>query len=266
MSENENGADFNDKDSLKKLGSDIEDKKIYTENEMEKAKLEEEFFLAPSTELARVIADNAKLRLEILQSKKANLRIWSFVGIMAIFMAILIYSWVAVFPKYKYIVTTNNQAICQAGIKDNPLLTPATITAFALDAVINSYTYDYVNYRAELNRSADTYFTSSGRKSFFESLDQSQNLKRVIDGRYILKAYPINSPQLQEEGVTGIKKYWVVHVPIAIEFYSGHFDKPQSRQTFIAEVTIVQEPTSALNLKGIAVDNLVLRTITTNIK
>lgn len=237
-----------------------EDETFSLDKEIEHAKIEQEYLSSPTSELSRVIADNAQLKLEIIQAKKANLKIWSLVGLMAIILAILIYVWIAVFPKYKYIVTTNNKAICEAGAQSSPLVTPATLNAFALDAVINSYTYDYINYRNALNRSANTYFTAAGRKSFFASLDQSQNLKRVIEGRYILKAYPISSPQLEEEGVEGVRKYWVIRVPVAIEFYSGNFNKAQSRQTFVAEVTVVQEPASALNLKGIAVDNLVLRT------
>lgn len=241
------------------MSNEKKDPKKNTLDSIENEKLEKEYQTAPSNELSRVCAENASLKLDIIYAKKANLRIWILVGIMAIILSIAIYMWLAFFPKYKYIVTTNNQAICQAGISDNPLVTPATLSAYALDAVVNSYTYDYINYRSTLNRVADTYYTSNGRKAFFESLDQSQNLKRVIDGRYILKAYPINSPQLEKQGMTGTQKFWVVNVPIAIEFYSGNLDKPLLRKTFLAGVTLVQEPASALNLKGIAVDGLVLQ-------
>jgi intracellular multiplication protein IcmL len=232
---------------------------------IEKTKLNHDYQSAPINEINRVCAENAALKLDLLLAKKANLRIWLLVGIMAIILSIAIYMWLAVFPKYKYIVTTNNQAICQAGLSDNPLVTPATLSAYALDAVVNSYTYDYINYRSVLNRVADTYYTSNGRKAFFKSLDQSQNLRRVIEGRYILRAYPINAPQVEQQGISGTQKFWVVKVPIAIEFYSGNLGKPQSRKTFLASVTLVQEPASALNLKGIAVDGLVLQSfVSTN--
>lgn len=239
------------------VGND-DSNKVSIDN-IENTKLKSDYQTSPINELNRVCAENAALKLDILLAKKANIRIWFLVGIMATIMAIAIYMWIAVFPKYKYIVTTNNTAICQAGISDNPLITPATLSEYALDAVVNSYTYDYINYRTALNRVANTYYTSNGRKAFFESLDQSQNLKRVIDGRYILKTYSINAPQLEEQGINGVQKYWIVNVPIAIEFYTGNFNKPQSRKTFIASVTLVQEPASARNLKGIAVDGIVLK-------
>ncbi|MCP2041166.1 intracellular multiplication protein IcmL [Neisseria sp. HSC-16F19] len=235
-----------------------DDGEVVSEKDLDRKKLEEQYALAPTTPLAKVLSENAELKLALLHAKKANLRIWTLVGLLAVLVGVVVYAWVEMYPKYKYIVTTNNQAICQAGAADRPLVTPATLAAYAQDAVVNSYTYDYVNYREDLNRIGNTYYTDRGRAAYFDSLDQSDNLKRVIDGRYILKAYPLGSPILQSQGVNGGRRYWVVQVPVGIEFYTGNLGKPQSSQQFLAMVTVTEEPASKLNLKGIAVDNLVL--------
>jgi len=123
---------------------------------------------------------------------------------------------------------------------------------------VNAYSYDYVNYRESLNATAARWFTDNGRKAFLRSLDDSGNLERVLKGRLTLRAMATRVPQLEEEGRHGLQRYWIVQVPIAIEFYSGGHQQPRTRQDFLAAVTIVQTPASATNLKGIAVDSISL--------
>ncbi|WP_240533896.1 DotI/IcmL family type IV secretion protein [Aeromonas veronii] len=121
-------------------------------------------------------------------------------------------------------------------------MTPATLADYAKDAVVNAYSYDYVNYREALNATAAKWFTDDGRKAFLRSLDESGNLERVLKGRLILRAMATKVPQLEEEGRRGLQRYWVVQVPVAIEFYSGGDQQPRTRQDFLAGVTIVQTP------------------------
>ena len=89
-------------------------------------------------------------------------------------------------------------------------------------------------------------------------------MERVIKGRLILRTMATRTPQLEEEGRRGSRRYWVVIVPVAIEFYSGGENQPRSRQDFLAHVTILEQEASAVNLKGIAVDSLVLSPTTSN--
>ena len=227
-------------------------------DEYESQKNLEQFLDDGDTSISAVLQRNAELKLSVLDLKSRNKKVWVVVILLVITLCVLMFIWLNYFPKYKYIVTTNNAAVCEAGVLNAPLATPATLTNFATDAAVNSYTYDYVNYRSDLNRIANTYYTQAGRKAFFESLDSSSNLKKVIDGRYILKSYIFIAPQLQEEGVRGNRPFWIVMVPLKIELYSGTLDKSVSSQTFMARVILVQEPATAANLKGIAVDGITL--------
>ena len=127
-----------------------------------------------------------------------------------------------------------------------------------VDAVIDAYTYDYINYRKSLNETAAKWFTEQGQKNFMRSLDTSGNLDQVIKDRLILYTMATKVPQLEESGRIGTQHYWVVIVPIVIEFYAGGASDPRTRQHFLANVTIVQTPASATNLKGIAVNSISL--------
>ena len=214
--------------------------------------------------VSQIMQQNADLKLSVLDLKSRNRKVWTAVILLILTICGLVFVWLNYFPKYKYIVTTNNAAVCEAGTLNAPLATPASLTAFAADAAVNSYTYDYVNYRQDLNRIANAYYTPNGRKAFFDTLDNSQNLKKVIEGRYILKSYIFQAPQLQEEGVKGGRPFWIVMVPMRIEFFTGSLNMPTNSQSFMARVILIQEPATAANLKGIAVDGITLSPYVSN--
>ena len=215
-------------------------------------------------EAAAVLREVARLHQENSTLKKRNVRVWSLALFMGASFTVAASSALFLFPKYRYIPTTDNRAICEVSTENNPRITPGTLTEYAKDAVVNSYTYDYVNYRSAINDVATKRFTDSGRRQYLASLQDSGNLERVIKGRLILRTMATRTPQVEEEGRRGTRRYWVVIVPVAIEFYSGGENQPRSRQDFLAHVTILEQEASAVNLKGIAVDSLVLSPTSSN--
>lgn len=208
--------------------------------------------------VAEKLRENAVLLSEIRHLKRQNLRLYSAIGALILIGGGFTAGMVGMYPKYRWIPTQDARPICEAVTEGTARLSLADITDYAKDAVLNSYSYDYVNYRPTINRAASQWFTSAGRAAFLKSLDVSGNLERVISGRLILRSMASQVPQLEEEGFKGATPYWVVHVPITIEFYSRGDAQPASKQDYNAVVTLVQIPATATNLKGISVDSLVL--------
>lgn len=206
---------------------------------------------------ASVLREVARLQKETAVLKARNLRIWTAVVGLSATLFVTISAGLIWYPKYRYIATTDNKAICEVSTESSPHVTPATLADFAKDAMVDSYSWDYVNYRERLNAIAATWYTDEGGKAFLETVDKSGNLEKVIKGRLILHAVSTKVPQLEEEGRIGQQRYWIVRVPIAIEFYSGD-SQPKIRQDFLASVTIVQRQASAKNQKGIGVDSVSL--------
>lgn len=226
---------------------------------LDQARLEAMLTDRTATAQAALMREVARLQLDNMHLKKQNLRSWSTAGVLATTLLMgtgAIFWW---FPKYRYIATTDNKAVCEVGTQGSNIVTPATLAEFAKDAMINSYSYDYVNYRSTLDAVTSKWYTERGRKAYLKSLDDSGNLERVVKGRLIMKAFGTNAPQLESEGKEGTKRFWIVHVPIAIEFYVGGNQTPNSVQDFLAEVKIMEMQASALNTKGTGVDSVVLR-------
>lgn len=202
-------------------------------------------------EISRLDRDNKDLKNRIV-------KVWGLVVVQSILLGAIIIIGITVYPKNRFIATKDNTAICELSTESEPRINQATLTDYAREAVINAYTYDYINYRQSLNDAVTKFFTTSGHKAFMRSLDESGNLEKVIKGRFILKTMVTRTPQLEEEGVKDLRHYYLVAVPIAIEFYSGGDTIPKSKQEFIAMVTIVHTPINALNWRGIGVDSVVL--------
>jgi intracellular multiplication protein IcmL len=209
-------------------------------------------------EHAAVMREVARLHIENEDLKKKNLRVWSAVGFISIAFLMGVGATFWWFPKFRYIPTTDNKAICEVGTQRDNVVTPATLEDFAKETAINAYSYDYVNYRNIINDVTSRYFTERGRKAFMKSLDDSGNLERVVKGRLIMKAFTTIAPQLESEGREGSRRFWIIHVPMAIEFYVGGSATPTNSQDFRAEVKVIQDQASALNPKGINVDSIVL--------
>lgn len=209
----------------------------------------------PSSSLVR---ENAQIRLDNADLKKRLFRVWGVVGGQVVVILLFVAAFVWVFPHYRYIPTTDNRAICQVGSEATARLSITDLTEFATEAALESNTYDYVNWRKQINDVANKYYTENGRKAFMSSLDSSGNLERVKVGKLILRSQTIQVAQLEEQGLEGVATYWIIHVPIAIEFYIGGDTSPKSRQQFLAVVKILQQTASAQNPKGIGVDSLTL--------
>ncbi|UXI68337.1 DotI/IcmL family type IV secretion protein [Tahibacter amnicola] len=218
----------------------------------------DEGILIESGEGAAVLREVHRLHEDNRTLKRTNLRVWAAVGTLAALNAVTIAGGIWLFPKYRYIATTDATAVCEITPDSEPRVTPATIADFAKDTVLESNTYDYVNYRESINRVASSRYTENGRAQYLASLDQSGNLERVIKGRYILRAMATKVPQIEQEGRRGAQRFWIVAVPIAIEFYSGSERDTKVRKDFLAQVTVVQVAPSALNVKGIATESTVL--------
>lgn len=212
---------------------------------------------------AVIVRETARLHLENRDLKARNLRAWGSVMTLGGIFAFTVVAGVYWFPKYRYIPTTDNHAICEVNTESRPRVSAATVAEYAKETVINSYSYDYVNYRKNLNEAGSRWYTDDGRKAFLKTLDESGNLERVIKGRMTLRSSSVQTAQLEESGTyANGQRFWLVQVPVAIEFFAGGDIQPKSRQEFLAAVTIVEIPASATNTKGIATDSLQLSPFT----
>ena len=210
-------------------------------------------------EHAAVLREVSRLHLDNVHLRRQNLRVWSGVVIFGIVFAGIVAAAFTIFPKFRYIPTKDNTAICEVNSQGGPVIASETLLDFAREGVLASYAYDYLNYRERINDVGNRYYTDRGRKAFNESLDTSRNLERVVNGRLSLRAFATNAAQLEAEGKDGTRRFWLVQQPLTIEFYVSGSAVPTASQTFVAEVRVMEDKATYLRPKGIGIDAVLLR-------
>lgn len=210
------------------------------------------------TGMMLVSRENFDLREKVRKERRFNiLTLMGLVVCLAI-IAILLYMF-TVYPKYRVVQTVDNSVICEIDPSDNPQLTDVAIQDFAKTAVLSAYSFDYVNYRDQINNATTRYFTPDGRAAFNTALRSSGSLDHIIANNLIMKSMTLQSPQIEEKGLDSRgKPYWIVRMPIATEFYTGTA-KAADVQSFVAQVRVVNTQRDAFNPRGLGVLSMTLR-------
>lgn len=115
--------------------------------------------------------------------------------------------------------------------------------AWALQAVLQSLTFDYTNYdkRIAANR---IYFTEKGCKTFIAALENYELSERVLDGHNYLTAalwkrhmnvYPLQQINIDEEDYKDGVYKWHLDVPVKLTFRKGNQQMPYN---FLATIEV----------------------------
>lgn len=205
-----------------------------------------------------LVAENQVLEQENYEIKRDNtVRLMALLGLSWIGIAFLIWLAFFHFPKKEFVWTSNAGAVCNVTPISEPHINPQIVVNFALEAAVSTYTYNYVNYRRAVNETADRYFTSDFRDSYFPAFSDSGALKSVLENYFIVSAVnpPNKPPQIKSVGRksgTGAY-YWDVQVPLRVSYSSG---RRSSDESILATVRVIRVDPSRPNPTGIAVDSL----------
>jgi hypothetical protein len=213
--------------------------------------------------MAALLLASEKERLALVTSLNASKQMLKkLVPITVASVTALVLSIAAIFfyPRYYWSPVSKQENICQVVTRDKLPIAATAITDFARGATIDLYTYNYLTYNRTLGEAANRWLSTDGRKSFFKSLDESKNLRRVINDRLSLVSTSVSAPQLltERDRIDGYRE-WEVGVPILLEFFVGGKDKPESQQAFIATVVVRETDPSATNPNALQADKITLR-------
>lgn len=203
------------------------------------------------------ISENEKLHADIA-SKTANLRVsliinFGFLVLILVFMLVF-----AGLPKTKYIATKDNSAICEVYPSDNPNITDASIREFGKDAVLNLYTFDYVNYENQVNTTLERNFTPIGRQATIQAMEKAGIFTYVKDNALTFRSSASNAARIEQKDVnTDGKDFWIVRFPMVLDIYSGK-QTPIDTQKHMVTVRVVADTASSKNPNGLGISSVTL--------
>lgn len=130
------------------------------------------------------------------------------------------------------------------------------IASFVANAIIDSYSIDFLNWKKQL-ASLSKYYTPDGYNNFMVAIEQQKD--KVVSGRYITQVSLITAPVVEKTAiVNGILKY-KISMDIIIELQSENKRIPADRWHI---VTIVRRVPFSVNPVGVSIENVVATTAT----
>lgn len=156
-------------------------------------------------------------------------------------------------PAPKYFATSLNGRITPLFPLNEPNQSDSAVLQWANQAAIAAFTYNFVNYRDELQASSG-FFTSEGWDQFLNALQQSNNLDAVKAKKLIVSAVATRAPIILQKGVLNGNYSWRVQMPILVTYQSASEFTQQNNV-----VTMLITRVSTLNSpRGIGISQFVV--------
>lgn len=126
------------------------------------------------------------------------------------------------------------------------------VSQWVVEAVEAAYSYDFVNYRAQL-QNAQKYFTDYSWQRYMKALGASNNFLALTDRKFIIKAKVVAKPTLRNEGILGGRLSWRFDMPVLVTYSMPPFtDKSQFANPLTIKV-IVQRQDLLQSYKGLGI-------------
>ncbi|KTD18369.1 type IVB secretion system apparatus protein IcmL/DotI [Legionella jordanis] len=123
-------------------------------------------------------------------------------------------------PAPKYFATSINGRITPLYPLNEPNQSDSAILQWANQAAIAAFTYNFVNYREELQASSG-FFTAEGWTQFLNALQESNNLDAVKAKKLIVSAVATRAPIILQKGILNGRYSWRVQMPILVTYQSA---------------------------------------------
>ncbi len=155
-------------------------------------------------------------------------------------------------PLPKYFATSINGRITPLFPLNEPNQSDSAVLQWANQAAIAAFTYNFVNYRAELQASSG-FFTAEGWDQFLNALQQSNNLEAIKAKKLIVSAVATRAPIILQKGILNGRFAWRVQMPLLVTYQSA---SEFSQQNLV--VTMLITRVSTLNSpRGIGIAQFV---------
>lgn len=156
-------------------------------------------------------------------------------------------------PAPKYFATSINGRITPLFPLNEPNQSDSAVLQWANQAAIAAFTYNFVNYRTELQASSG-FFTADGWDQFLTALQQSNNLDAVKAKKLIVSAVATRAPIILQKGILNGNYAWRVQMPILVTYQSASEFSQQNNV-----VTMLITRVSTLNSpRGIGISQFVV--------
>jgi intracellular multiplication protein IcmL len=145
---------------------------------------------------------------------------------------------------------------------ESPNMSVDDVANWVVEAVETSYTYNFMNYPAQL-QNAQKYFTDFGWLKYMDGLRLSNNLLAVKDRKMILIAKVVDKPKLLNQGGLSGKYGYRFEMPVLVTNMLPPYDDKSRFQNALIVTVIVQRQNLLQSYKGLGILQMIGRVATT---
>lgn len=156
-------------------------------------------------------------------------------------------------PEPKYFATTIQGRITPLVPLSQPNTSPSALLQWANTAAIAAYSYNFVNYRQEL-QAASEFFTPDGWQEFLGAIKETRNLEAVIEKKLIVSAVATGAPIILQEGLLNDVYTWRVQMPMLITYQSAS----QYSQQAVTVTMLITRVSTLYNARGIGIAQFIV--------
>lgn len=201
-----------------------------------------------------------ELALKLIFERNAYYRRQYFLALGVFALAMLVITvlvFVLVFLKRNptspvYFATDSVGELIHIQPTTQPNMSTEEVTRWAVNAVQQSYAYDYLNYRSQL-QSVQKYFTNYGWQNYVNALKASNNLVAVKERRWIVLARVIDQPKIVNQGMLGGAYAWKFEMPLLVTNWGPPYDEQSKFSNPLMVTVIVQRQPILQSTDGLGV-------------
>jgi intracellular multiplication protein IcmL len=158
-------------------------------------------------------------------------------------------------PLYRYVFTDANGQIVQLVPLDQPKQDDEYVKRWAVNAVIESYTFDFHNYKRQLSRAQED-LTVVGWREWQKALETSGNFRAVVANKYVSTAVPEpGTAVIEKKGDFNGRHAWRVRFRMLVYYESS---QRRTNQALDVTVVVIRQP-EYVNISGLGVRQILAK-------
>lgn len=130
------------------------------------------------------------------------------------------------------------------------------VKAWTIEAVEAAYSYDYINYRSQL-QDAQKYFTSYGWTKYMGALQASNNLLALTDKKMVVIAKVAGPLKLVTQGILGGSYAYKFEMPVLVTYWRPPYNETSKFSNPLLVSVIVQRREILQSYKGLGVVQII---------
>lgn len=155
-----------------------------------------------------------------------------------------------------YFATDDESRLIPIVPVNKPNMSNDQVAAWTVTAVQKAFSYDYVNYRLQL-QNAQKYFTNYGWNKYMEAIKANNNLLAISQRKMVAVATVAGAPKLVTQGVLSGAFAWKFEMPVLVTYMTPPYDDKSRFSNPLDVTVIVQRQSQLQSYEGLGILQMV---------